>query len=314
MGLILLAVAAAAPHAAAHMGYGIVADGRGGGGVTFFDVTGSHVWRREPDGRFRVLFSGVHGNTLVPGPDGSVYIEHFNSILWRIDSQGRASRVTIPGRSERVGSLDEILAVDAQGRLYFAAGNDFRPQTPGLLRLERDGTLAPFAAGASWRGPKAGAWGPDGALYVTDGPRVRRVTLDGAVDDVTGASFSEPLGLAVDERKRVWVADSGHRRVCRVEDGRVTTVSTTEPPWLPGGVAVQGETAFVLERAFDTGPLGKNAVRVVRLRADGTSEVLVTKSTRGPWPPVLTVGVTALALAVGGAWGLRGRLRRRRGR
>lgn len=143
-------------------------------------------------------------------------------------------------------------AFDDQGNLYIADTIDNRVRrvdhATGLITTVA-GTGRPGwsgddgpAAKAELSGPQAVALSRDGALYIADtgNQRIRRVK-DGVITTVAGsglegyagdgglataAELDVPLGLALDSRGNVYIADSGNDRVRKLDvGGHITSVA-----------------------------------------------------------------------------------------
>jgi hypothetical protein len=334
-GWLLLAMSA--QPARAHVGFGMAVDREGR--VVFLDSLRSRVCRIERDGSSSVLAEGKHGNGLVRDGHGNLYVQHANQSLWRIAPDGSASEVAMPARNAapgRVGALDECVAVDDEGNLYASAGNEFYQRSPQLLRIAPSGEVTLVAGGepgfADGRGGEArfghissAAWGPDGALYVADAGRVRRVTLEGEVTTLAGADqagvgpgpsaiergpwlrgdppagFGRLFGVAADERGVVYVADADNFRVCRIaSDGSVSTAHRTRGRWKPVGVAIARDGLYVMERMFV--PLPGilqgwfETHRVVRVASDGRVERLASLGGGGGYVIGALAALAAIAL------------------
>lgn len=104
------------------------------------------------------------------------------------------------------------------------------------------------------------AVGPGGTVWVADGVRDRVVALGAGgawsveVRAVGGLPLSRPVGLDVDARGRLWIADTGHGRVLvRAADGSLERALV--PPEELGGrfdltdvvVAPDGEAAWIVD-------------------------------------------------------------------
>jgi sugar lactone lactonase YvrE len=289
----------------AHLGFGIVVDRHGR--IVFLDSVRSRVWAVDGGGRLVALATDKHGDNLVLDPNGNLFVENTNASLWKIVPDGKVTEVNLPGQGRRgVGSLDELLAVDRSGNFYFAAGNAFIKREPQLLKMTPDGRVSNFAGStaghadgkgsqAKFKSVTSAAWGPDGSLYVTDGNAVRKVAPDGAVTTVASGlgveapaapPLGELLGLTVDARGNVYVADSGKKCVWRIApQGEVTAVMTSQSPWVPVGVAVaeaqSGAQLYVLERRFYAGAASViqshlMTCRVAKVAPEGKTTILVT--------------------------------------
>lgn len=348
MPAVVLLVGVLAPHAGAHVGFGMAVDSQGR--VVFLDSGASKVWRIEPDGRLTELARGIHGDNLAQDPAGSLFVQNFNQTMWRIAPDGAVTVVPMPANvaaGGEFGSLDELLAVDGEGNLYARSGNEFYQRSPQVLRIGADGATVALAGGAPghadgpgaqarFRHVRSAAWGPDGALYVADGTSVRRVTRDGDVTTLVGPNpsvaddapaalengpwlrtdepngFRRLLGIAVDPHGNVLVADPDNFRVCRISPGgRVSTLRRTRFPWKPTGVTAAGDAVVVMEQTFVPMPLGMLDLFPRRrvVRIDQDGAVTLARlGGRGAWVAGALLALAGLAL-----WRLRER-RRRHGR
>jgi sugar lactone lactonase YvrE len=194
------------------------------------------------------------------------------------------------------------IAIDGQGTIYVADAGDAN----AIRRITRDGTVSTLAGGtlgfadgsgrdARFNSPSGLAIDGQGVLYVADtgNNAVRRITPDGRVATLAGtgqsgyrdgpgveAQFNGPIGVAVDARGRVIVADTYNDRIRAIEpDGTVTTIAGGAEPGLldhrgsdarfdtPSGVAIDPAGNIVVA---DT---GNDLVRVIAPSGDVSSRV-----------------------------------------
>jgi hypothetical protein len=347
ISLMILGTMLAQP-TVAHTGFGMTVDRQGR--VIFLDSSRAKVWRIELDGQLTALASGIHADNLAQDFEGNLYAQNVNQTLWKIAPDGSVTQVQLPARAAeagRVGSLDELLAVDRGGNFYVSNGNEFYRRSPQLLKITPLGEVIPLVGGepghTDGRGSEArfshirsAAWGPDGALYVTDGPRVRRITLDGQVTTIAGAlqpspadtptalengpwvrranptAFGRLLGIAVDEQGNVLVVDSDNFRVCRISrGGALTTIHRTRLPLKPAGVTVSGENVYVMDLRFVPMPWRMvtwfDTHRIRRISSDGRATTIATVGGGGGY----VVGAVFAGIVLA-AWRLRRRRRQRR--
>ena len=187
------------------------------------------------------------------------------------------------------------------GTRYFFQVDNNRKDRSEIFRQRPGGPLERLAGGAyGWsdgHGPAArfGAIGAmalakNGDLFVTDAPGIRKVAPDGSVTTmarggglldstlpgrVFKGAFGGLMGIALRDGRDVYVANFGGRRVVRVSPGGTpVSVLTSEAPWAPVGLAFgsAGKDLYVLEAGAWPGFF--DAVRVRRLRPDGTASVL----------------------------------------
>lgn len=181
------------------------------------------------------------------------------------------------------------IAAGQDGTLYVADAGDF----PRIRVISSAGVVATLAGGTAGFADGAGALarfdtpsglaiGPDGRVYLADTANnaIRVITPAGVVTTLAGdgsaghrdgagaaARFNGPIGVAVDARGHVFVADSYNDRIREIgPDGAVRTVAGTgEPGWADGPAA---------EARFDT-PAGLAFDRAGRLLIADTGNGLV---------------------------------------
>lgn len=150
------------------------------------------------------------------------------------------------------------IAVTDEGTVYVAdAGESNR-----IRKITPDGTVTTFAGGsegfsdglataASFNTPSGLALDGDGNLFVADtgNNRIRKITSEGQVSTVAGdgtagykdgpaaqAQFNGPIGIAVDKRGNIYVADAYNDRIRLItNDGLVSTVAGKGSPGYSDG-------------------------------------------------------------------------------
>jgi hypothetical protein len=253
----------------AHPGVGIVMDRRGN--VFYTDLV--HVWRIAPDGTKSIAVRDVHTHELAIDSLGNLFGEdseylggdRYRHRIWRLSADGRLTDV-VPWRD---GFWREYGFVrDDAGAMYWVQCPErrcvIRKRTP-------DGRTTTVAPGVRFNHPINWiAAGPNGSLYVVDGPDLRRISREGRLATVAPDLGSHLMGLWPDNtRNSVYVAVYGRNAVVRVgPDGRVVTVTQTPAPWAPSGVIVAPDGAlWVLEYSTS------NQARVRRVTRNGRSTV-----------------------------------------
>jgi hypothetical protein len=221
--------------------------------------------------------------------DGNVYsVGDRDSQILKIAPDGNAAPVDPRGDSitKKIGRGGDPFTMDAQANIY---GVDYQQHKQcQIVKISPDGRVTSLAGGdwgyADGKGPQAKfrdlhgaafAWAADGALLITDnGTFVRKITPEGTVSTLAGseaagfmdgsatdARFNGAMGIAVDLKENVYVADSRNRRIRKVSpDGDTTTHAGTGQSGEangprktatfenPGGVAVGRDgTVYVLD-------------------------------------------------------------------
>jgi len=294
--LIVGAVCAAWPApASAHPSSGIVVDEKGN--VFVADIN-TGLWRIDTDGKLTQVHKEA-GHWLALDAEGRFSrVDFEKSDHW---PRWFKRRTPVGERPALITDGGSPLVVHPDGNLYYVSGGEkLNPGGHEVIRLTPDGKLSRVAADLDKTSEKLGgikglAVGPDGSLYVTFPKAVFKITMDGKVtavvesvqvadgdQDILEGTPKDDLpflrGLAVDSRGTVYAAATGCRRVVKVTaDGKVETVLKAERPWSPTGIAVQGETIYVLEYPNQTDEKREEWVpRVREVGRDGKVTTLVT--------------------------------------
>lgn len=268
---VLLLVFAAASvlsssRAEAHEGWGIVVDATGQ--VFVGDIPANVIWRISRRGNVEKVVMGKHSHALVLDAAGNLYGSNPHLTLpirsvWRLNPNGKLTDVIPPTEKLPLGLQSFVM--DGAGNMYSVNARNARAAEMRLLKRSPDGeitTLAGSTVGhedgtgsqAKFLGIDGMAWGPDGVLYVADGPYIRRVAPDGTVSTLGVGPLTERkweedlLGVAVDARGNVYAADHANRRILEITPaGAVSTVLRTGSFWAPTGIAVASDGLYVLE-------------------------------------------------------------------
>ena len=197
-------------------------------------------------------------------------------------------------------SAPEGVSLDGNGTVYVAdtGNNRIRKITASgnVTTLAGNGTAA-FGDGigtaASFSGPRGIAVDGNGTIYVADAGnnRIRKITASGDVTTLagngtaafgdgigTGASFSDPRGIAVDGNGTIYVADTGNNRIRKITaSGDVTTlagngtaafgdgIGTAASFSGPRGIAVDGN------RTIYVADTGNNRIRKITASGNVTT-------------------------------------------
>jgi len=264
IALFVSLVMLAALPAGAHPAWGIVVSRAG---VVYFSDLET-VWRIDQGGRLSVARpgeSGHHVHELAIDDAGNVYgpeytylseAEGYSQGIWKMDAAGHVSYVVRPTRQFPRGTS---IWRDRDGSTYAVEEGSRKLRLGKLVKRTAGGAVSVLAA--SFDNIAAIAFGPNRSLYVTDVASLRRVSPTGAVTTVATnldrpdsltrdpLTFGNLLGLAVTPSRVVYVADFRNRRVLKIaENGAVTVLARSDPPWSPTGVAVgPGGEIYILE-------------------------------------------------------------------
>ena len=176
------------------------------------------------------------------------------------------------------------VAVAADGSIYFTDAGDYNR----IQKITPDGNITSIAGGvegfadgvedkALFNSPSGLALAPDGNLIIADtaNNRIRRLTPIGQASTVAGdgtagyadgpadkAQFNGPIGVAVDARGNIYVADSYNDRIRLITPGgQVSTVAGRTPGYAdgdrntalfdtPSGIVVANDNSLIVA---DTG-------------------------------------------------------------
>ena len=312
--LVVIASILTTSSALAHEGWGIVVNADGE--IYVADIPADVIWKISKEGKVEKVAKRKHSHALVLDSAGNLYgtNPHFTlpiRTVWRLTPDGQLTDVIPPSENFPLGL--QSFFMDELGNMYSVGAR--KPGPPELLLLKRSPAGEIISLAGSTKGHADGhgseakfmgidgiAWGPDGDLFITDGPYVRRVTRDGVVTTIAGP-LTEPVweedlsGIAVDTNGGIFVADFAQRRILKITSaGAVNTFLHTGPFWTPTGVTVGPDGVYILEHLrLPLGILGELEVGpYLRVRKVSLAHE-VTELTRlwGRW-----TGAAAAGLAV----------------
>ena len=317
--LLFLASGLAAPSAWAHEGWGIVVNASGE--IFVGDIPADVIWKISKEGKVEKVAERKHSHALVLDSAGNLYGTNPHYTLpirsvWRLSPDGQLSDVIPPTENLPLGMQSFIM--DAAGNIYSQSARKDGPPELLLLKRTPDGEITALAGStkghADGRGSEAKfmgidgmTWGPDGDLYVTDGPSVRRVTRDGVVTTI-GRGHTVPVweedlsGIAVDANGDIYVADMAHRRILKITpDDAVHNFLWTGRVWTPTGVTIAPDGIYTLEHLrLPFGVLGELEVGpYLRVRKVSlTNEVTELARVWGRWSSGAGVGLAAVVVLI----------------
>ncbi len=294
--LLLSAVADVTP-VWAHPGSGIVVDERG---QVFFMDTGHGMWKIDRDGTMTSR-EGPAYHFLAIDRQGRFVQKHFSHLP--------KGDVFVAGTNPTLvlGSSYPI-AIGSDGAFYYP--EVMSKGRVRIMRMAASERAKPFAVlpvmkeigpdgkeiEAEWiRGLAAG---PNGSLYYTEKKAVRRIAPDSTVSLVAGnlsvtdcerppAAQEDRLGpalygLDVAPDGTIYVAAAACSAVLKITpEGTVSVALRSTDRWSPQGVAVAGDTLYVLEYDYKKATRREDWLpRVRRLAPEGTVTVIAEVKSR----------------------------------
>ncbi|HVT44476.1 MAG TPA: hypothetical protein VMT00_08800 [Thermoanaerobaculia bacterium] len=239
--------------AGAHVGFGIdVADD---GSILCRDAGADRIVRIDRSGKVTTIVTGVHGNLVRAGDDGSIYYNDHERIWMRLaDGSLRPLRVPDKMLKQRREPMD----LDRQGHSYWSL--------PGaIVRVGPGGDVATVVATPLLPQMASGAAGAGGAYYGKTAAGLAKINAQGEVTILSRGRASQQrrgvdsevsrervVSLDVDAEERVWIAVYRDRSLHRI-DGDRSEKSVYRPrwPWTPIGVVSTASGPVVLERFGD---------------------------------------------------------------
>lgn len=199
-----------------------------------------------------IIAQGIdHAEGICMTPDGTVYVSGEKGQIYRVEADDTATEVTT------TGGWTLGLAADSDGRIYACdpvrhavlrwtpGGGDPGVWTSGIGAL-------PMSV------PNWGAFGPDGAYYVTDSGGWKErdgriyVVREGQTDLFTTESVDFPNGLALTpDGRELWVLESTPGRLVSFEigpEGRAgpRRVLADLPGTVPDGIAFATDGSILI--------------------------------------------------------------------
>jgi DNA-binding CsgD family transcriptional regulator/streptogramin lyase len=254
-----------------------------------------------------------HPLGVAAGVDGSVYIaDSYNFAIRKVDPHGTITTVAgggsdtlTDGAFSTLVSIPEpaAVAVSSHGDVYFA-GDAF------VARLDPSSILH-VLLGPTASQPLADVTGlavaSDGTLYIADRATdtVRRLTTDGSLStyagtgqpgfsndggSAAGAQLNSPVGLALDAKGNLYIADQGNNRIRKVDaaTGTISTVAGSSDLYAyggDGGLAVRAHLSLPAAVAVDASDqlyiadTGNNRIR--RISRDGRIDTIAGTGAAG---------------------------------
>lgn len=234
--------------------------------------------------------------------NGNVYVADYgNNRIRKITSGGVVSTLAgsgVAGFADAAGTSAKFnypsgVAVDSTGNVYVADTTNHRVRkiipTGDVTTLAGTG-VSGFADGAGasaqFYSPAGVAIDSDGMVYVAEsvGHHIRKITPGGVVSTLAGsgvsgfadgtgmsAQFYNPIAVAVDSNKNVYVADSQNHRIRKVTTGGVvTTPAGTGGSGFADGAGASAQFSFPFGVAVDSSGAvyvadsNNNRIRIIR--------------------------------------------------
>jgi RHS repeat-associated protein len=184
----------------------------GDGTVYFTETVKNRLRKVTPDGTISTIASGFYNPMAITiGPDGNIYVADLDRY--------RICKVTPDG------VMTTVAGGAGPGRYYIPDG---QPATSGSIgrpagvAVGRDGTI--YFSEAVYN--KIRIVGTDGIIHTYAGTGVQGFSGDGGL--ATEAQFRGAMGLALDQKGNLYIADEGNGRIRKVTPaGIITTIAGT---------------------------------------------------------------------------------------
>ena len=257
-----LGVGAAAVAAVAATG---ASGGSGGGAIT--TIAGSGVRGFSGDAGPAISARLNYPRGVAVDGKGNVYIADLSNLrIRKVSPSGTITTFAGNGRYGSSGDggpatsarlyYPYAVAADRQGNVYITDGREDDLSHAVVRKVSPRGTITTFAGtgiagfsgdggpatAAQLSGPAGVAVDGKGNVYISDGSRVRKVSPGGTITTIAGtgkAGFSgdggpatsaqiSPLGIAVDGKGSVYIADQNNLRIRKVSPGgTISTIAGT---------------------------------------------------------------------------------------
>lgn len=227
-------------------------------------------------------FSGPQGITV--DATGAVYVaDSGNHLIRKISKEGAVTTFAGSGTAGSTNgngiaasfNLPTGITVDGNGYVYVGdSGNNL------IRRITPEGLVSTFAgtgaSGSADGGPATATFSAirrlaidrNSFVYITDGNKIRKLSLTGSVTTLAGstasgatnangslASFNAPYGIAVDYNGYVYVGDSGNAKVRYISPaGDVANLAGSGTSGATNGKAA--EASFTSVRGLALDPTG----------------------------------------------------------
>lgn len=292
--LILLLSLSFSKKAWAHEGWGIVVDRNGQ--IYFSDIPTNTIWKINRLGKLEVAVANQHSHALILGADGNIYGSHENGRVWKITPDNHYTEILAPNPNFPLNL--HCFIIDGKGNICSMNAKGVQTGQVMLLKRCTDGKVTTIAG--SKKGYKDGkgeeaqfiwidgmTWAPDSSLYLTDGPYVRKVTMDGVVSTVAGKLTKESMGedlmgLTAASNGDLFIADYSSRRILKINrEGKIETLLKSGSIWSPTGVTLVGKELYVFEHLrmplVILGNIGIGPyIRIRKVAANGTITTIYT--------------------------------------
>ena len=238
-------------------------------------------------------FSGGSLSGIVADGDDLLVSDVFNKVVWRI-SDGKVEQsvgqIGIPGLDGEPigkyddGTLDSALFMEPWAMTPFLDGYAITDSEANVVRYFNDkgvftavgsgkaGNKDGTGTGASFSQPTGLATGPDGKVYIADtGNGMIRVMSTKGKVTTLVSGLVDPTGLCW-ANGILYVAETGRNRICKIEDGKVVPVAGINDAAVEANVYLGGYTDGPVATARFDHPQG------VTVNANGTIYVADTNN------------------------------------
>jgi len=281
--------------ALAHPASGIVVDQEGN---VYFIYSRTGVIRISSNGKMSYAHKAGDGHWMCIDEVG-LFSRSQPKYFERITPEGARPAIIFAGGGSPI-------AIGKDGNFYYCGG-PHGEMNPGALTVVRETPdneqeiLSPSLEDTLQildDGITGIAAGPNGLIYVAGWNSLLRVSMDGRIEtlvhpvvvnecdsdpaDHLESNRGKPLlrGLAVDSSGVVYAAATSCHCLLRITpDGRVKTILKSDRPWAPTGVALHGDSIYLLEYTNANGPATEGwKPRVRKIDKDGNISVIADLS------------------------------------
>lgn len=278
----------------AHPSWGIVATTSGE--IIFADVMHGGegiIWKIDKKGKLSKLFKNYHAHSLTLDQNDVLWAAANRYIEGVIEGDGEhvLTKIYPSGKTEELIRTRDITAfaggtntVTTEGEVVFTHKNQ-------LFKVTKNGKVEPLIDHTFGRVVTMFT-GKDGSIYITDNYHqngsIFRISTNAKLEifasellekKPANPPYRKPshnllYGMAEDAKGRIYVANSGSRRILQIGKSQETEIFyESEAPWFPVGLAFHNTAMYVMEVGFVSGK-GHLGPRILKIEEDKAPVVI----------------------------------------